>query len=95
MVPPTDLWTRSEPIVKRGERKVARIHRGTLAVTAEPDGYGFIEPAAGGGQLLVRQGSIEAGGLRVGDVVQYAVSAGSFAVEAVSVRRGRDGARRL
>lgn len=90
----TDPSTVREPIVKRHERKVARMHRGTLAVSAEPDGYGFIEPAAGGGQLLVRQDSIEAGELRVGDVVQYAVSSGSFAVEAVSVRPGQDPDRR-
>lgn len=79
-----------ELIAKRAERKVARTHRGTLAVSAEPDGYGFIEPASGGGQLLVRQDSIEAGELRVGDVVQYALSSGSFSVEAVSVRSRQD-----
>jgi cold shock CspA family protein len=66
------------------------MHCGTVAVSAERDGYGFIEPAAGGGQLLVRQDSVEAEELRVGDVVQYAVSSGSFAVEAVSVRPARD-----
>jgi cold shock CspA family protein len=76
--------------VKRDQRKVADLHRGTLAVSAEPDGYGFIEPAAGGGQLLVRQDSIEAADLCVGDVVQYSVSSGSFAVEAVSVQPARD-----
>jgi cold shock CspA family protein len=74
--------------MKPFERTTARLHSGTLAVSAEPDGYGFIEPAAGGGQLLVRKASI-AGELRVGDVVQYAVSWGSFALEAVSVRLGR------
>jgi cold shock CspA family protein len=78
--------TAKDLIMNRNEQKVARAHRGTLAVSAEPDGYGFIEPAAGGGQLLVRQDSIEDDELRVGDVVQYAVSTGSFAVEAVSVR---------
>jgi len=35
--------------------------RGTIAVSAELDGFGFIEPDRGGGQLLVRSSSIEAG----------------------------------
>ena len=76
--------------MKSAEREVTRTHHGTLAVSAEPDGYGFIDPAGGGGQLLVRQGSIEGVGLSVGDAVQYSVSYGSFAVEAVSVRAGQE-----
>jgi cold shock CspA family protein len=76
--------------VRSAEQEVAPLHQGTLAVSAEPDGYGFIEPAAGGGQLLVRQDSIEGAELCVGDVVQYAVSSGSFAVEAISVRPGQE-----
>ena len=86
---PTDSAAMKELIVRRSE-PAGRRHRGTLAVSAKGDGYGFIEPAAGGGQLLVRQDNIEAAELRVGDVVQYAISSGSFAVEAVSVRAGRD-----
>jgi cold shock CspA family protein len=50
------------------------------------DGYGFIEPDHGGGQLLVRLDSIDSDlQLRVGEAVEYALAAGSFAVEAVDV----------
>jgi cold shock CspA family protein len=79
--------------MRSAEREMGCMQRGTLAVSAQPDGYGFIEPAAGGGQLLVRRDSIESGELRVGDVVQYAILSGSFAVEAVSVRPGQQAGR--
>lgn len=53
---------------------------------AGPDGYGFIEPARGGGQVLVRLSSIDSDvRLRVGERVSYLLSAGSFALEAVAV----------
>jgi cold shock CspA family protein len=62
--------------------------RGTIAVTADEDGYGFIEPLDGGGQLLVRLGSINSGlRLRVGENVRYTLAPGSFALEAVAVSR--------
>ena len=60
--------------------------RGTIAVVAGADGYGFIEPARGGGQVLVRLSSIDSDvRLRVGESVSYTLSAGSFALEAVTV----------
>jgi cold shock CspA family protein len=59
---------------------------GTIAVVAGPDGYGFIEPARGGGQVLVRLSSIDSDvRLRVGERVSYTLSVGSFALEAVAV----------
>jgi cold shock CspA family protein len=62
--------------------------RGTVASCASVGGYGFIEPADGGGELLVRARNIEPGlPLRVGEEVLYSPAAGSFASEAVDVRR--------
>jgi cold shock CspA family protein len=59
---------------------------GTIAVSALADGYGFIEPDGGGGQILVRLSSIDSNvRLRVGEYVRYELAAGSFAVEAVAV----------
>jgi cold shock CspA family protein len=59
---------------------------GTIAVSALADGYGFIQPDGGGGQVLVRSESIDSSvRLRVGDNVRYELAAGSFAVEAVAV----------
>jgi cold shock CspA family protein len=59
---------------------------GTIAVVGGADGYGFIDPARGGGQVLVRISNIDSGvRLRVGEQVSYALSAGTFAIEAVSV----------
>jgi cold shock CspA family protein len=64
---------------------------GTIAVVAGADGYGFIEPARGGGQVLVRLSSIDSDvRLRVGEQVSYTLSAGSFALEAVAVSRLTD-----
>jgi cold shock CspA family protein len=64
------------------------VFRGTIAVSPEPDGYGFVEPDGGGGQVLVRAESIESGlRLRVGQAVRYSLADGSFALEAVAVRR--------
>jgi cold shock CspA family protein len=72
------------------EPRPAGTFHGTLAVSALADGYGFIQPDDGGGQLLVRLGSIDAGcRLRVGEAVEYMLAAGSFAVEAVGVRASR------
>ena len=66
--------------------------RGTIAVTADLDGFGFIDPDRGGGQLLVRSSSIESGlRLRVGEPVRYVLAGGSFALEAVAVTRVRAG----
>jgi len=60
--------------------------RGTIVVSPEPDGYGFVEPDCGGGQVLFRGSSIESGlRLRVGEAVRYALADGSFALEAVGV----------
>ena len=62
-----------------------RLH-GTIAVSAPAEGYGFIEPDGGGGQLLVRRSSITSDlQLRVGAAVEYVLGAGSFAIEAVDV----------
>jgi cold shock CspA family protein len=61
--------------------------RGTIAVSALADGYGFIEPDDGSGQLLVRLSSIDSDAQhRVGEAVDYVLASGSFAVEAVDVR---------
>jgi cold shock CspA family protein len=69
--------------------------RGTIAVSAELDGFGFIEPDRGGGQLLVRSSSIEAGlRLRVGEPVRYVLAGGTFALEAVAVKPVQDRSRR-
>ena len=69
----------------RSPGPAAQFH-GTLAVTADTNGYGFIEPDRGGGQLLVRVGNIQTDlRLRVGDAVRYALAGGSFALEAVAV----------
>jgi cold shock CspA family protein len=66
--------------------KPAGALRGTIAVAAGADGYGFIEPVHGGGEVLVRLTSIDSDvRLRVGERVSYVLSAGSFALEAVSV----------
>jgi cold shock CspA family protein len=66
---------------------------GTIAVVAGTDGYGFIEPARGGGQVLVRLSSIDSDvRLRVGERVSYTLSVGSFALEAVAVAPLPDGA---
>jgi cold shock CspA family protein len=63
-----------------------RLH-GTIAVSALADGFGFIEPHNGGGQLLVRRKSISSDlQLRVGEAVEYVLASGSFAIEAVDVR---------
>ena len=63
---------------KTAEPKPARVFRGTVAVSAEGDGYGFIKPDDWGGQLLVRRRSIDFGlGLRVGDAVRYELAGGS------------------
>jgi cold shock CspA family protein len=60
--------------------------RGTIAVSVQAHGYGFIEPDTGGGQLLVRRSSIDSDRqLRVGDPVRYALATGPFALEAVGV----------
>lgn len=72
---------------RAAEPKPAGKLHGTIAVSALTDGYGFIEPDGGGGQLLVRLSSIDCDlHLRVGEAVEYALAAGSFAVEAVDVR---------
>jgi cold shock CspA family protein len=64
---------------------------GTIAVVAGANGYGFIDPARGGGQVLVRLSSIDDDvRLRVGEPVSYTLSAGSFALEAVAVSRPAD-----
>jgi cold shock CspA family protein len=70
---------------RTAEPKPAGKLHGTVAVSALADGFGFIEPDGGGGQLLVRLSSIDRD-LRVGEAVEYVVAAGSFAVEAVDVR---------
>ena len=76
---------------RSGDRAVGRVggrRRGTVASTAPPDGFGFIEPDDAGGQLLVRAGNIEAARpLRPGDAVLYRVAAGTFCVEAIDVCR--------
>jgi cold shock CspA family protein len=60
--------------------------RGKVVVSAESDGYGFVEPELGGGQVLFRQDSVESGCRpRVGEVVDYVLADGSFALEAVGV----------
>jgi cold shock CspA family protein len=67
-------------------KPVGKLH-GTIAVAALADGYGFIEPDDGSGQLLVRLSSIDSDSqLRVGEAVDYVLASGSFAIEAVDVR---------
>jgi cold shock CspA family protein len=62
------------------------VARGRIAVGPGSDGYGFVEPDCGGGQLLFRGSSVAAGfRLRVGQRVRYALAEGSFALEAVAV----------
>ena len=66
---------------------------GTIAVVVGADGYGFIEPTDGGGQVLVRLSSIDSDvRLRVGERVSYMLSEGSFALEAVAVSPFTDAA---
>lgn len=67
-------------------RPVTKRH-GTVAVSALTNGYGFIEPDDGSGELLVRLSSIDSDvPPRVGEGVEYQLAAGSFAIEAVDVR---------
>jgi cold shock CspA family protein len=62
------------------------VFRGRIAVKAGSDGYGFVEPDCGGGQVLFRDSSVTSGlRLRVGETVGYALADGSFALEAVAV----------
>jgi cold shock CspA family protein len=71
---------------RASEPKSAKLH-GTVAVSALADGYGFIEPDDGSGQLLVRSASIDSDfQLGVGEAVEYLLANGSFAIEAVDVR---------
>ena len=64
---------------------MGKLH-GTIAVSTLADGYGFIDPDQGGGQLLVRLDNIDSDlQLPVGEAVEYVLGAGSFAVEAVEV----------
>jgi cold shock CspA family protein len=71
---------------RMAEPKSVKLH-GTVAVSALTDGYGFIEPDDGSGQLLVRSASIDSEfQLPVGEVVEYLLGTGSFAIEAVDVR---------
>ena len=62
--------------------------RGRIAVSAGSDGYGFVEPDCGGGEVIFRRSSVESGlRLRVGEAVRYALADGSFALEAIAVTR--------
>jgi cold shock CspA family protein len=93
LLPPSRPRTRRGPILPRAtDRHAAGALRGTIAVSAELDGFGFIEPDRGGGQLLVRSSSIEAGlRLRIGEPVRYVLAGGTFALEAVAVTPVRAG----
>ena len=63
------------------------VRYGTVAFPAPVNGFGFIEPDDGGGQLLVRLDNVEAARqLRVGDAVVYTLAVGSFCNEAIAVR---------
>jgi cold shock CspA family protein len=65
----------------------AAVFRGRVAVSPGTDGYGFIEPDCGGGELLFRDSNMPRGfRLRVGESIRYALADGSFALEAVDVQ---------
>jgi cold shock CspA family protein len=62
------------------------VSSGRIALGPGPDGYGFVEPDRGGGQILFRVSSDTPGArLRVGQRVRYSLAEGSFALEAVAV----------
>jgi cold shock CspA family protein len=65
-----------------------------VVVSPGADGYGFVEPERGGGEVLFRGSSVACGfRLRVGESIRYALADGSFALEAVAVTRSVDGER--
>ncbi len=60
--------------------------RGVVVVSPGTDGYGFVEPDCGGGEVLFRSSSVSSGiDLQVGASVRFALAHGSFALEAVAV----------
>jgi cold shock CspA family protein len=62
------------------------VARGRIAVGPGSDGYGFLEPDRGSGQILFRGSSVASGFRpRVGQRVRYALAEGSFSLEAVAV----------
>jgi cold shock CspA family protein len=66
--------------------------RGRVVVSPDADGYGFVEPDRGGGEVLFRDRSVVSGfRLRVGESVRFALADGSFALEAVAVTRSQAG----
>ena len=70
----------------------AAMFRGMVVVSPETDGYGFVEPDCGGGQVLFRSSSVRSGiRLQVGEAVRYALANGSFALEAVALTRADAG----
>ena len=59
-----------------------------VVLTPEADGFGFVEPDGGGGEVLFRGSSVKSETrLQVGESVRYALARGSFALEAVDLRR--------
>jgi cold shock CspA family protein len=72
------------------DRRVASFH-GRVVASPEANGYGFVEPDRGGGQLLFRGSSVAGFHLRVGESVRYTLADGSFALEAVAVTRSDEG----
>jgi cold shock CspA family protein len=79
-------------VLTSAPERPATVACGRIAVSPGPDGYGFVDPDLGGGQILFR-GSSEGSGfrLRVGQRVRYSLAEGSFALEAVSVTLDVDG----
>jgi cold shock CspA family protein len=71
------------------------LFHGRIVVSPGADGYGFVEPERGGGEVLFRGSNVARGfRLRVGESVRYALADGSFALEAVAVTRSEvDGER--
>jgi cold shock CspA family protein len=66
--------------------------RGRIAVRPDSAGYGFVQPEGGGGQVLFRSSSIASGvRLRVDEAVEYALTSGTFAVEADELTPVHDG----
>ena len=97
--PQTRPWTKKESTVTRAPEGCAAVLRGWIAVSPGADGYGFVEPERGGGQVLFRGSNVVSGSrLLAGESVQYALAGGSFSLEAVAVspsnvQREREGHR--
>ena len=63
-----------------------------VVVSPEADGFGFVQPDGGGGEVLFRDSSVKSQTrLHVGESVRYALANGSFALEAIDLRRSEVG----